>query len=421
MNRLGALSSACLLTVGLAGCVSAPKHTASGTEGFFAAWAAPQGRIAEQAPALDNSTVRVIVRPTIDGTALRIKLENTVANTPVTFASAYIGELDRDATLVAGTNRRLTFAGQSAVTLAPQAGIYSDAIDFPVRAFQRLAVSLDVVSASEISTHALGLATNYYASGHEAKSESGTQFKPLPTLAQGLVSFPVYWVAALDVKSTSTRGTIVALGDSITDGRCSTTDADGKVVPDSYQRWPDVLADRLAPLSASYPKTVVNAGIAGNRVLEDGPTGAAALARLDRDVLDRAGVTHVILFEGTNDLHRGSTSAELIEGTQQIIDRAHARGLKIIGATAIPRGKPEGAKDEGFDATKERYRLELNDWIRNKAGFDGVIDFDAVMVGGGVAPSGAQIMKHEYSCDFVHPNAAGYKALGEAIDLHLFQ
>jgi lysophospholipase L1-like esterase len=181
-----------------------------------------------------------------------------------------------------------------------------------------------------------------------------------------------------------------------------------------------VLAERLASMPAHYPKAVVNAGIAGNRVLVDGPTGPAALARLDRDVLDRAGATHVILFEGTNDVYRSATSAEVIEGTRQIIDRVHARGMKIIGATMVPRGKPEGAAD-GFTELQERYRLEVNAWIRNQAPFDGVIDFDAVMTGGGLSPTGAQIMKREYSCDFVHPNAAGYRALGEAVDLRLFE
>ena len=411
----------CLLSIGMAGCASWPERPTTAPQGFFSAWAAPQGRIAEQAPKLDNSTVRVVVRPTIDGTALRIKLENTIAKTPVTFAAVYVGELARDASLVGGTNQALTFEGQSKITLAPGAGVYSDAIDFSVRAFQRLAVSIDVVSAEEISTHAVGLAANFYATGHRAKSESGEGFTLLPTRAQGVVSYPVYWVAAVDVKSTATSGTIVALGDSITDGRCSTTDDQGNVVPDLAQRWTDVLAERLASMPPSYPKAVVNAGISGNRILEEAPTGAPALARFDRDVLDRAGITHIILFEGTNDIHRGATAAELIEGTRQLIDRAHARGLKIIGATMIPRGQPEGSKRQGFDETQERYRLEVNDWIRHQAGFDGVIDFEAVMLGGGTSADGAQIMKHEYSCDFVHPNAAGYRALGDSIDLELFQ
>jgi lysophospholipase L1-like esterase len=422
LSRMHGCAAAAIycLAIGLSACTATPSGD-SGAEGkLIAAWSVSQGRIAERAPALSNSTVRVIVRPTIDGTAVRIKLENTIATTPVTFAAAYIGVLDRDAALVPGSNQQLNFAGKAGVTLEPGAGMYSDAVSFPVRAFQRLAISLDVQSASEVSTHALGLATSYYAAGHSAKSESAAGFRQLPAMAQDVPAFPVYWVTALDVTSTAASGAIVALGDSITDGRCSTVDASGKIVPDLYQRWTDVLAERLAPLPARYPKAVVNACISGNRILVPGVSGPAALARLDRDVLDRAGATHVILFEGTNDIYRSATSAEVIEGTRQIIDRVHARGMKIIGGTMIPRGKPEGVAD-GFTELQERYRLELNAWIRSEAPFDGVIDFDAVMTGGGVSPTGAQIIKREYSCDFIHPNAAGYRALGEAIDLKLFE
>lgn len=416
MNR----AVAAIFAIALAACSGTPSRDATATRKLTAAWSISQGRLAEHAPDLNNSTVRIVVRPTIAGTAVRIKLENTIATTPVTFAAAYIGVLGHDAALVPGSNRQLTFSREPGVTLQPGAGIYSDPVAFPVRKFQRLAISLDVKSVAEISSHALGLATSYYTSGQSAKSESGAGFVPIPAMAQDVTAFPVYWVTALDVETQAARGAIVALGDSITDGRCSTTDASGKVIPDLHQRWTDVLADRLSQLSGVDPKAVVNAGIAGNRILVDGPTGPSALARLDRDVLDRSGATHVILFAGTNDISRDATSAEVIEGMKQIIDRVHARGIKIIGVTVIPRGKPAGAGD-GFSELQERYRLEVNAWMRKDASFDGVIDFDAVMSGGGLSPTGAQIMKREYSCDFIHPNAAGYRALGNAIELSLFE
>lgn len=418
-NMRGRAALACLLLL-LSACAGTPSRDAAGAGKFIAAWSASQGRLAEPPPALSNSTARVIVRPVVDGTTVRVKLENTVATTPVTFAAAYIGVPAEGATLVPGSNQQLTFAHQASVTLAPGAGVYSDPIHYPVRAFQRLAISLDVQSASEISTHALGLTTNYYASGQTASSESGSGFLPVPPVAPNVPSFPTYWVAAVDVTSTAVSGAIVAFGDSITDGACSTNDANGNVLPDLYQRWPDLLAQRLASLPARARKTIVNAGISGNRVLAAGVSGPPALARLDRDVLDRAGATHVIFFMGTNDISRGETSAALIEGTRQIIDRVHARGMKIIGGTMIPRGRPEGA-GQGFSELQERYRLEVNDWIRHHAPFDGVIDFDALMTGGGISPTGAQIIKPEYSCDFIHPNPAGYRTIAEAIDLSLFE
>jgi lysophospholipase L1-like esterase len=415
----GRASLACLLIL-LSACSGTPSRDVVGAGKLLAAWSASQGRLAEPPPALDNSTVRVVVRPTIDGTTVRIKLENTIGTTPVTFAAAYIGVLEQGAALVRGSNQQLTFARQAGVTLQPGSGVYSDPINFPVRAFQRLAISLDVESASEISTHALGLTTTYYASGHAASSESGTGLVPVPPVAPNIPSFPVYWVAAVDVTSTAASGAIVAFGDSITDGACSTNDANGNVLPDLYQRWPDVLAERFASLPARSRKAIVNAGISGNRILAAGVSGPPALQRLDRDVLERAGTTHVIFFMGTNDISRGETSAAVIEGTRQIIDRVHARGMKIIGGTMIPRGSPEGAKP-GFNELQERYRIEVNDWIRHHAPFDGVIDFDALMTGGGVSLTGAQIIKPEYSCDFIHPNAAGYRAIGAAIDLRLFE
>jgi hypothetical protein len=142
----------CFISMSLASCASPPQRGTDPSDRFFSAWAAPHGRLAEQAPSLNDSTVRIVVRPTVAGTSVRIKLENTIAKTPVTFNAAYIGVLDRDAAVVAGTNRPLTFAGKSTLTLAAGAGTYSDAVDFPVRAFEQLAISLEVASAAEISS-----------------------------------------------------------------------------------------------------------------------------------------------------------------------------------------------------------------------------------------------------------------------------
>lgn len=403
----------------LAGSMLSACSLAWPAERFYSAWSAAQN-MAVKTPALSDATVRMIVRPTIGGSAVRIQIGNTVAHAPVEFSAAYLGRAGQGASIVAGSNRALTFAGKPGLTLAPGAEAYSDPVFLRVEAFERLAISLDVVTATEISTHALGLVTNYHAPGRRAQAVSGQGFIAVPPLSQGVKAFPFYWVANVDVASGETAGTIVALGDSITDGRCSTT-THGEVVPDRYQRWTDILAERLATQPATYAKAVSNAGISGNRLLQATLTGPSASERLERDVLAKAGVTHVILFIGTNDIFRGATAGEVIEGAEKIIERVHARGIKIIGATMIPRGRPAGVPGNGFTALQEEYRLALNAWIRERASFDGVIDFDAILRGGGRSPTGAAIMRADYVCDYSHPNSAGYRAMGDAIDLELFK
>ncbi len=213
--------------------------------------------------------------------------------------------------------------------------------------------------------------------------------------------------------------------DSITDGRCSTRDDKGVVHPDLDQRWGDVMAARLAARAKAegqFNKAVAISSISGNRVLGRG-NGPSALERLERDVLDRAGVTHVVLFMGSNDIAGNFSAAQVIAGTQQLIALVRARGIRIIGVTVIPRGRP--APLTGWSAANEKQRLAINDWIRNKAGFDGVIDFDALMkdapvvkqADGSLAPA----MPAAWNCDGTHPSAAGYKAMGEYVDLNLFR
>ena len=394
-----------------------------GGKDWYSAWGTSHNA-AQTTPAMSGRTVRMLLMPSISGTHVRVKVENTMGTAPVTFSAAYLGvSVGDSADIRSGSNRQLTFDGQPGLTLPAGEGAYSDAIEFRVRAFQKLSLSLDVASATDISSHVVGLRINYSAAGTRAADTSGAGFEPLPEIpALNSGQWPFYWVAGLDVKSESANGSIILFGDSITDGRCSTRDDALVVQPNLYQRWGDVLAQRLARGPEKDRKAVVNEGIAGNRVLNRG-NGPSALERVHRDVLDRDGATHVVFFEGTNDITGGFTAEQIQAGTQIIIDKVHAAGMKIIGVTVIPRGRP--APLTGWTAAMEQERLLLNQWMRTQANFDGIIDFDKLMAGGpiveleggGTAPQ----IPPQWNCDNTHPNPAGYKAMGEYINLRLFK
>lgn len=415
-SRLRSSRPARLLVLCLALFRAAPA-LAQGQPQWLAAWGASHN-LREVIPGLSNSTVRMIVRPTVSGTALRVKLENTMGRATVRFARAYVGALDSAAAVVAGSSVAMTFAGAAAVSLEPGDGAWSDPIPFPVKAFQRLAVSLDVETATDASTHSLGLTSTFLRAGHHASRVTGEGFVQVPTRATGTAvdAYPVYWLAAVDVQTTDADGAILGFGDSITDGRCSTT-LDGVVRPDLYQRWTDLIAERFATRPRDQRKAVANAAIAGNRIISGG-NGPTALERLARDVLPRAGVTHVVFFEGTNDLAGGATAAQVIDATKSIMAQVHAKGMNIVGVTIVPRGRPDSVR--GWTADMEAHRLAVNAWIRTQADFDGVIDFDAVLTGGPVSSNG-QSIKPEFNCDGIHPNAAGYRAMVDAVDLTVFK
>jgi len=384
---------------------------------WFSAWAAAHN-VGLVVPGLSGGSVRLIVRPTLSGAALRVKLSNIRGNAPAAFSAAYVGVSGTGASVVTGTNRRLTFNGAANLTLAPDAMVWSDPVPFDVKAFQRLAVSLDVVSASDVSMDTLSLVMNYRATGAHAADVSAAAFTPIaPNAPDSTVhEYPTYWLAAVDVQSRIAAGTIVAVGDSWVDGRCSTTE-NGVVKPDLYQRWIDVLAARLAAEPLNQPRAVVNAGIAGNRIIPGGGNGSPTLQRLDRDVLERAGATHVIFLQGMNDIGGGASAAQVTAAMQQVVDRVHARGLAIVGGTLFALARPDRAK---LTQAMEAARQEVNIWIRTQAKFDGVIDFDRLMSTGPLY-DGIPSLRPEFRCDDdVHPNAAAYRAMGEFVDLTLF-
>jgi lysophospholipase L1-like esterase len=351
---------------------------------------------------------------TIAGEAVRIRLDNTFGTIPLAIGKAYVGQRIQGAALAAGSNRQVSFSGAAKVIIPPGGSVESDPVPMTVLARQDLAVSLYIPEADvRPSQHSGALVTSYLSardSGDVTADETRTPFTATTT--------SMLWLKAIDVLSSST-GAIVAFGDSITDGTCSMLDA--------HDRWEDWLALRLAwdhdrGSQRQTHKAVVNEGIGGNTItredLQPPPDSTPGIDRLDRDVLSHDGVTHVILFMGTNDIRRGATAAHVIGGMQTIIKRVKARGLKIVGATIIPRhnAAPSGT-NTGWNPAKTQIRHDVNQWIRTQASFDAVIDFDRV-VGD---PANPDLISPPYNCDGIHPSSRGYYEMGRSVGLDHFQ
>lgn len=391
---------------------------------WVTAWGSSQQSLSSET--VSNATVRMIARSTVAGDRVRVKLENFFGDDAVTFGEAWVGLRNTGASLAPGSNRQLKFGGASSVTIPAGGGVISDPVELRVAAQQDLAVSLYVPdSLVRFSRHNGARTTSYLTpdgTGNHAADEENVidiAFFTPPVFIETITE--MLWLTAIDVYSESATGAIVAFGDSITDGSCTTTDG--------HDRWEDFLALRLRDAAKDKKpnehKSVVNEGIGGNTVIREGltppPSSPPGIERLDRDVLDLAGVTHVVVFMGTNDIRRGATAEQVIEGLQEIITRVKAAGPKIIGVTIIPRNPTNTfgstPEDIGFDAFKNAQRLAVNDWIRNDAGFDNVIDFDAVVQD----PLNPNFINPAFDCDGIHPNPLGYFTMGESVDLRLFK
>jgi lysophospholipase L1-like esterase len=379
---------------------------------WHTAWATSQQGLGTAA--VSNTTVRLIARTTIGGEAVRIRIDNTYGKSPLKIARAFLGIRSRGASLVAGSNRPLLFGGAETLTVAPGGSARSDAVPLRVLARQDLAVSLFVPEESALpSQHAGAVVTSYLAAagaGDRTAVESNEPFTATTT------AMP--WLKSIDVQSASAAGTIVAFGDSITDGTCATLDAS--------DRWEDWLALRLA-LDADHRggterhKSIVNEGIGGNTVTREGlqppPDSTPGIERLERDVLSHDGVTDVIVFMGTNDIRRGASAAQVTSGLSQIVQRVKQRGIKVYGATIIPRHNVAASgTNTGWDDRKTAIRREINDWIRARGSFDGVIDFDRVVRD----PANADRIFAPFDCDGIHPNPRGYFEMGKSVPLELF-
>ena len=355
-------------------------------------------------PTFNNQTVVQVVRLSAGGQRLRLRLTNEYGAHPLAIGAARVALVGADGAVVAGSDRAVAFSGAASATLPPGAPLLSDPIALPAKALARLRISLYLPADTNGCTcHMSGSELAQVTAGDTTK-DAGPVTGPATYRA---------FLSGVEVETAAAPGpVIVAFGDSITDGYQSTTGTD--------RRWPDRLAERLTAKQRGRPVGVVNAGIGGNRVLSDGAIaifGQSALTRFDRDVLSAPGVTHVVMLEGVNDLGSSKTSPPtadaLIAGYRQIIARGHAHGLKVIGATILPYG---GAAY--FGEPGEAARQAVNRWIRESHAFDAVIDLDAAIRD----PARPERMRADLqSGDWLHPNDAGYRVMGDAVDLSLFR
>jgi len=378
--------------------------------GWTTAWGTSQQALGQAR--VNNATVRLIARVTAPGDAIRLRFDNTFGTAPVTFGKVSAGprqSANNPASISPGLLMPVLFAGQSSVTIAAGGSVTSDPIPLKVDAQEDLAVSV-YIPGSDVpaSQHNGALVTSFITengAGDLTASQSGAPFKTRIT------TMP--WLKAIDVLSAAPTTAIVAFGDSITDGTCTTLDA--------HDRWEDIVAQRLA-LQDTVRHSVVNEGIGGNTVTRNvmpPPDTTPGTERLDRDVLAHAGVSHVVVFMGTNDIRREASAEQVISGLKDIVARVKTRGLKVIGVTIVPRHNVTPvAGNTGWNDAKTKARNEVNAWIREGGAFDAVIDFDRVVR----SAANPDLLNVTYNCgDGIHPSPLGYFQMGRSVDLDLFK
>jgi lysophospholipase L1-like esterase len=378
--------------------------------GWITAWGTSQQGLGQSR--VSNATLRLIARVSAPGDAIRLRFDNTFGTAPVTFGKVSAGprqSANNPASISPGLLLAVTFAGQSSVTIAAGGSVTSDPILMKVEPQEDIAVSVHIPGADvPASQHNGALVTSFATdngAGDLTASESGSSFK------RRFTTMP--WLKAVDVRTTAPTTAIVAFGDSITDGTCTTIDG--------HDRWVDVVAQRLA-LQDPVRRAIVNEGIGGNTVtrkVTPPPDSTPGTERLDRDVLAHAGVSHVVVFMGTNDIRREASAEQVINGTKDIVARVKARGLKVIGVTIVPRhNRAPDADNTGWNDAKTKVRNEVNAWIRGSGAFDGIIDFDRVVR----SPANPDLLSVTYNCgDGIHPSSLGYFQMGKFVDLNLFE
>ena len=401
--------------LGAAGACADARDVSNTQKTWVASWGAsqqiPEPQNALPAEDLTDATVRQVFHLSVGGSALRVHLSNAFGTTALRVTAAHIARpvSPASAEIAAGTDKALTFAGSGAVTIPPGGEWVSDPVEMPVAALSDVAVSFHLAdSLARQTSHPGSRATSWFVHGDAVAVTTLTDAKHVDHWFQ---------VSEIDVLAAAGAATVVALGDSITDGHGATTNGN--------DRWTDVLAARLQSGKKTQNFGMSNQGIGGNHLLTDG-LGPNVLARFDRDVLAPAGVRWVIVFEGVNDLGGLARTGEVTPAEhaalvqrvtaayEQIVLRAHAHGLRVIGATITPY---VGSDYYHPGPLSEADRQAVNQWIRSAGHFDAVVDFDAVVRD----PGKPDHLLPGFDCgDHLHPSPAGYKAMAEAIPLALF-
>ncbi|HVY31898.1 MAG TPA: SGNH/GDSL hydrolase family protein [Polyangiaceae bacterium] len=345
-------------------------------------------------PGLAGNTLRQMVHVSIGGARLRLRLSNQYGTSAVSMSSVHVAVSKGGGAIDAGTDHALTFAGVPSLNLAAGQSAQSDAFDFNLESLSDLAISIHFTSQSgDVTGHPGSRTTSFLQSGNAVTAAS---------LPSAVKTEHWYFITGLDVMADADSAAIVVLGDSITDGRGSTTDKNN--------RWPDVLAKRLQANSATAKLGVLNMGIGGNSVLSGG-IGPVALDRFDRDVIQQSGARWLIVLEGVNDLGGGADVTKgLTDAYETFIAKAHTANMRAYGVPILPIGGSSYAVGESV-------RQSVDDWIRTSMSFDAVIDLDAA-VRDPDKPN--QLLDSYDSGDHLHPSAAGYQKMGESVDLSLF-
>lgn len=408
--RSGHLSLVALLLL----CTVQTAHAQRRTDHWVATWTTSMigalpyafaGSGVDSGMVLTGRTLRQIVRVSAGGSRVRLRLSNEYGSRALVITSAHVAISKGRAAIDVSTDRRVTFNGRASVTIRAGANMVSDPVALTIPHAADLAISFHFADTTRGTTL-------HFASHQRNYRSTVGDFTAVADFTPDTVTERWQFLAGVDVVNPAVTGVIVAIGNSITDGTATTTDAN--------TRWPDILAARL--IASREPlKTVVNAGIGGNQVTSP-IRGPSALQRFDRDVLMQPGVTHVIVLEGVNDISRGSNTRdprddvsadELIAAHAQLVQRAHERGVTIIGGTLTPIGGMNGLTPERIEK-----RRALNTWIRTSGAYDAVIDFDHITRD---PADTTRFLPAFDSGDHLHPNDAGYKAMGNAINLRLFR